>query len=120
MFDHSNQARQVLNDAEEDLRDWRLEVDDVRISSHMLDSNLMPNVQNTSNVAESSYDDDETIYTHADAPRAQMNTQMGQSMMGQTQTGQTQMNTTQMSGGSGMTGSGGQIVQDAPTNAQMA
>lgn len=117
MFEHGPQARQILNDAEEDLRDWRLEVDDVRISSHMLDSNLMPNVQNTRNVAESSYEEDETIYT--DTPRAQMNTQMGQSMMGQTQT-----NTTQMTGGNGMGGGsapvGGQTVPGASQTAQMA
>lgn len=89
-FEHGGQARQVLNDAEEDLRDWRLEVDDVRISSHMLDSNLMPNAQNDTSYEE----EEETIY--ADAPNAQTNP-------------------ANMSGGRGP--SGGQTAQAAPVQA---
>lgn len=56
-FEHGAQARQVLNDAEEDLRDWRLEVDDVHIASHLLDSNLMPTGVS---VAGTSYTEEET------------------------------------------------------------
>ncbi|OBT88802.1 hypothetical protein VE02_03169 [Pseudogymnoascus sp. 03VT05] len=57
-FEHGNQARQILNDAEEDLRDWRLEADDVPVSSQ-IDSNLMP----TSGRADTSYEDEETLQT---------------------------------------------------------
>lgn len=60
-FVHGNQARQILNDAEEDLREWRLDVDDVPTSSNMLDSNLMP-AGNTV-IADSSYDEEDTRQT---------------------------------------------------------
>lgn len=56
-FEHGAQARQVLNDAEEDLRDWRLEVDDVHIASNLLDTNLMPT---GISVAGTSYTEEET------------------------------------------------------------
>ncbi|OAF55873.2 hypothetical protein VC83_08051 [Pseudogymnoascus destructans] len=59
-FEHGNQARQILNDAEEDLRDWRLEADDVPISSQ-IDSNLMPTSGRVG--ADTSYDDEETLQT---------------------------------------------------------
>lgn len=49
-FEHTNQARQVLNDAEDDLRDWQPELEDVESSSHMIDNSLMP----TSSVPEHS------------------------------------------------------------------
>jgi len=39
-YEHTNQARQILNDAEDDLKDWTPELEDVT-SSH-LDNNLMP------------------------------------------------------------------------------
>ena len=38
-FDHANQARQILHDAEEDLRDWQPDLEP--LSSAGLDSNLM-------------------------------------------------------------------------------
>lgn len=41
-FEHANQARQVLNDAEDDLRDWQPELEEVPSSANRLDSNLMP------------------------------------------------------------------------------
>jgi len=40
-FEHTAQARQVLNDAEEDLREWVPELEDVPSSANM-DPNLMP------------------------------------------------------------------------------
>lgn len=58
-FENGNQARQILNDAEEDLRDWRLEADDVPVSNQ-LDSNLMPT---SGRVADTSYDEEETLQT---------------------------------------------------------
>jgi hypothetical protein len=41
-FAHANQARQVLNDAEDDLRDWQPELEDVGSSAHLIDNSLMP------------------------------------------------------------------------------
>jgi hypothetical protein len=52
-FENGAQARQILSDAEEDLREYRLETDDVHINSNMLDRNLMP----ASQTADSSYVD---------------------------------------------------------------
>jgi len=44
-FDGTNQARQILNDAEEDLREWQPELEDVGSSAH-IDNTLMPVQQN--------------------------------------------------------------------------
>lgn len=41
-FEYANQARQVLNDAEDDLRDWTPELEDVGNSAGLIDDNLMP------------------------------------------------------------------------------
>jgi len=40
-WEHTNQARQILNDAEDDLRDWQPELEDVPSHAN-LDSGLMP------------------------------------------------------------------------------
>ena len=40
-FEHANQARQILNDAEDDLKDWQPELEDVPSHAN-LDNNLMP------------------------------------------------------------------------------
>jgi hypothetical protein len=42
VFEHGNQARQILNDAEDDLREWQPELEEVGSSSQGLDRNLMP------------------------------------------------------------------------------
>ncbi|KAI4144806.1 MAG: hypothetical protein LQ340_006526, partial [Diploschistes diacapsis] len=41
-FEHAAQARQVLNDAEEDLRDWQPNLEDVMMQSAGMGSNMMP------------------------------------------------------------------------------
>jgi len=41
VYEHTNQARQILNDAEDDLKDWQLELEDVP-SNAQLDASLMP------------------------------------------------------------------------------
>lgn len=41
-FEHSAQARQVLNDAEEDLREWQPSFDPIPSSATEMGSNLMP------------------------------------------------------------------------------
>lgn len=40
-YEHTNQARQILNDAEDDLKDWQPELEDVPSTAH-LNANLMP------------------------------------------------------------------------------
>lgn len=46
-FEHEAQARQVLTDAEDDLREYRLEVDEVPTAGSRLDANLMPTGEGT-------------------------------------------------------------------------
>lgn len=41
-FEHGHQARQVLNDAEEDLRDWAPNLEPVHSTATEMGSNLMP------------------------------------------------------------------------------
>jgi hypothetical protein len=41
-YEHGNAARQILNDAEDDLREWQPELEDVGSSAHMVDNNFMP------------------------------------------------------------------------------
>ena len=41
-FEHAHQARQVLNDAEEDLRDWAPNLEPVHSTATEMGSNLMP------------------------------------------------------------------------------
>ncbi|KAL5346809.1 hypothetical protein ACLOAV_007952 [Pseudogymnoascus australis] len=60
-FEHGDQARQILNDAEEDLRDWRLEADDVPVSNQ-LDSNLMP-TSGGGAVADTRYEEEGSLQT---------------------------------------------------------
>lgn len=40
-YEHTNQARQILNDAEDDLKDWQPELEDVNSNAH-LHNNLLP------------------------------------------------------------------------------
>ncbi|KAF4627812.1 hypothetical protein G7Y89_g10340 [Cudoniella acicularis] len=47
-YEHTNQARQILNDAEDDLKDWRPELEDVPSSAN-LDASLMPSNANRQN-----------------------------------------------------------------------
>ena len=41
-FEHAAQARQVLNDAEEDLREWEPRLEPVQMQSQGMGTNLMP------------------------------------------------------------------------------
>lgn len=41
-FEHGHQARQVLNDAEEDLRDWAPNLEPIHSTATEMGSNLMP------------------------------------------------------------------------------
>lgn len=42
VFEHAAQARQILNDAEEDLREWQPTVEPITYQSQGISSNLMP------------------------------------------------------------------------------
>lgn len=44
-FEHGNQARQILNDAEDDLREWQPELEEVGSSAHKIDNTLMPSTR---------------------------------------------------------------------------
>jgi hypothetical protein len=59
-YEHSNQARQILNDAEDDLRDWQPELEDVP-SSAQLESNLMPREQHQQ-IAQSDMGDESVLH----------------------------------------------------------
>jgi hypothetical protein len=61
-YEHGNQARQVLNDAEDDLRDWQPELEDVP-SRAQLDNNLLPSSASQHQIADGSVTDD-TITHH--------------------------------------------------------
>merc|ERR1712225_175917 len=41
-YEHAGQARQILNDAEDDLKDWQPELEDVPSQAGNLEGNLMP------------------------------------------------------------------------------
>ena len=41
-FEHAAQARQILNDAEEDLREWQSSVEPITYQSQGMSSTLMP------------------------------------------------------------------------------
>ncbi|MCJ1474148.1 hypothetical protein MMC13_002806 [Lambiella insularis] len=58
-FEHAAQARQVLNDAEEDLRDWQPNIEPIHSSASGMGSNLMPGAE--SHTAPSVGDEGSTI-----------------------------------------------------------
>ncbi|EPE25343.1 hypothetical protein GLAREA_01255 [Glarea lozoyensis ATCC 20868] len=58
-YEHSNQARQILNDAEDDLKDWQHELEDVPSSAH-LEPNLMPREQH--NIPQSEIGDESVLH----------------------------------------------------------
>lgn len=41
-FEHSAQARQILNDAEDDLREWQPSIDPISSAATYMGTNLMP------------------------------------------------------------------------------
>lgn len=54
-FEHGSAARQVLNDAEEDLRSWESNLEPVHSSAGNLGTNLMPSIEpGTSTVGDTS------------------------------------------------------------------
>lgn len=63
-FEHSDQARQILNDAEEDLREWQPNVEPIHSSAGAMGVNAMP-VEST--IAPSVVSEDPAMAQH-DAP----------------------------------------------------
>lgn len=63
-YEHGNQARQILNDAEDDLRDWTLNLAEVPTHGS-LDNNLMPSSASEQHYAPSSVADNDTAIHHA-------------------------------------------------------
>ena len=43
-FEHAHQARQILNDAEEDLREWQPNLEPIHSQADGMGTNLMPNL----------------------------------------------------------------------------
>ena len=56
-FQHAHQARQILNDAEEDLRDWTPNLEPIPSSATDLGVNLMPGPESTVGTSVSGQDD---------------------------------------------------------------
>lgn len=64
-FEHVDQARQILNDAEEDLREWEPNLEPIPSSAEGLGHNLMP--AESSTVGGSSVAGTETAASHEDS-----------------------------------------------------
>lgn len=60
-FEHAHQARQVLNDAEEDLRDWAPNLEPIHSSATEMGSNLMPPQAGTADTSVSGQEEESMI-----------------------------------------------------------
>ena len=60
-FEHAHQARQVLNDAEEDLRDWQPNLEPIHSAATEMGSNLMPAQAGTAATSVSGQEGESTI-----------------------------------------------------------
>lgn len=70
-YEHVNQARQILNDAEDDLKDWQPDLEDVP-SNATLDNNLMPSSATHGQAVDDSVMGEESVagqHAHADGSR---------------------------------------------------
>lgn len=54
-FEHAHQARQILNDAEEDLREWTPNLEPVHSTATGMGTNLMPNEAGTAGTSVSGH-----------------------------------------------------------------
>ncbi|CZT13836.1 hypothetical protein WAI453_013542 [Rhynchosporium graminicola] len=64
-YEHANQARQILNDAEDDLKDWQPELEEVPSYAGNLDNSLMPrsaSQHGRSDVADSVVGDESVVH----------------------------------------------------------
>lgn len=62
-YEHAGQARQILNDAEDDLKDWQPELEDVPSHAH-LDNNLMPSSASQGTGVAGSVVEDDSVLSH--------------------------------------------------------
>ena len=60
-FEHAHQARQVLNDAEEDLRDWMPNLEPIHSTATEMGSNLMPAQAGTAATSVSGHEEGSTV-----------------------------------------------------------
>lgn len=60
-FEHAHQARQVLNDAEEDLREWTPNLEPVRSAATGMGTNLMPAEAGTAGTSVSGHEEPMSI-----------------------------------------------------------
>ena len=60
-FEHGHQARQVLNDAEEDLRDWQPNLEPIHSAATEMSSTLMPAQAGTAATSVSGQEEESTI-----------------------------------------------------------
>ncbi|KAL9098977.1 MAG: hypothetical protein Q9163_005460 [Psora crenata] len=65
-FEHAAQARQVLVDAEEDLREWTPNLEPITSSGHAIGSNLMPHQAETATTNVSAQEGQQTSVTGED------------------------------------------------------
>ena len=64
-FEHADQARQILNDAEEDLREWQPNLEPIHSQATGMGSNLMPGEGST---VAPSVTGGESVLAHDDSP----------------------------------------------------
>ena len=67
-FEHAHQARQVLNDAEEDLRDWAPNLEPIHSAATEMGSNLMPTQAGTAATSVSGQEEGSMIGAGESAP----------------------------------------------------
>jgi len=64
-YEHTNQARQILNDAEDDLKDWQPELEDVPSNAH-LGRDLMPSSPSQHHHVDESVADESVAHAQSD------------------------------------------------------
>jgi hypothetical protein len=63
-YEHVNQARQILNDAEDDLKDWQPELEDVPSNAALNDSLLPSSASQRQTTADGSVAGEESVVHH--------------------------------------------------------
>ena len=71
-FEHAHQARQVLNDAEEDLRDWAPNLEPIHSTATELGSNLMPAQAGTAATSVSGQEEGSVVGAGENAAQGQL------------------------------------------------
>jgi hypothetical protein len=74
-FAYANEARQVLNDAEQELQSWQPHLEPIHSSAGNLGSNLMPtdereNLRSPTSAKSSEFEDATTLHHHEDTSTA--------------------------------------------------